>query len=98
MKETKELPIPPDAVKDTQAKEIVRIWAGGDLQHISLDSQIWDDPAAWGLLLVDLARHVSAAYQQLEGSDPMETLARIKEGFDAEWNAPTDEHKGGLMD
>jgi hypothetical protein len=36
-------------------------------------------------LLVDLARHVAQAYAQGEGADPAQVLARIREGFDAEW-------------
>jgi hypothetical protein len=52
----------------------------------------WSDPAAWGLLLVDIARHASLAYER-EGRDRAETLARIREGFDAEWSSPTDEPK-----
>jgi hypothetical protein len=96
MNKSKELQIPPAALSDSQAREIARIWVAGDQQHVSLDAQIWDDPAAWGLMLVDLARHVAAAYQQTEGHDPLQVLGRIKEGFDAEWNAPTDEHSGEI--
>lgn len=98
MNKPKELPIPPAALDDSQAMEIARIWIANDQQYVSLEPRVWSDPAAWGLMLVDLARHVAAAYQQLEGRDLSHVLERIKEGFDAEWNAPTDEPSGEIMD
>ena len=50
----------------------------------------WKDAGAWGLLLVDVARHAAQAYAN-EGEDPKVVLIRIRELFDAEWSAPTDE-------
>jgi hypothetical protein len=80
---------PPPLAKNRDAVEIVRVWAAlNDGQQITLRTN-WSDPAAWGLLLVDIARHVTLAYER-EGRDPAETLARIREGFDAEWSSPTD--------
>jgi hypothetical protein len=47
------------------------------------------EPAVWGIALVDIARHAAKAYA-LNGNLPEEVaLARIKEGFDAEWSSPT---------
>jgi hypothetical protein len=93
-----ELPIPP-AVTSSKKKtfEIARIWAADGKQHVSLATELWQDPASWGLMLVDLARHVANAYEQSEGRDPMEVLARIKDGFDAEWDNPTDTPTGNLL-
>jgi hypothetical protein len=45
-------------------------------------------------MLVDLAKHVANAYEQVDGRDRDETLARIKAGFDAEWDHATDEPTG----
>ncbi len=84
-----ELPIPPPAADDPRALELVRVWAAGGKQHLSLASQAWRDPAAWGIMLVDLARHVANAFGSAPGGDFEEALARIKEGFNAEWNNPT---------
>jgi len=36
-------------------------------QHISLATAVWDDPASWGIMLVDLAKHIAIAYQQTTG-------------------------------
>jgi uncharacterized protein DUF5076 len=53
-------------------------------QHVSLRMGVWEDPAAWGIMLADLARHVAASYAQDARLDPGEALERIKEGLDAE--------------
>ncbi|MBX3324160.1 MAG: DUF5076 domain-containing protein [Phycisphaeraceae bacterium] len=86
----KELPIPPEATADPYARELVRVWAAEGCQHVSLAGGLWSDPAAWGLLLVDLARHVASHYEHKEGRNPSEVLNRIREAFDAEWESPTD--------
>jgi hypothetical protein len=57
---------------------------------------MWSDPAAWGLFLVDLARHIANAYEQAEGRDYGETLARIRDAFEAEWDSPADEPSGRI--
>jgi Domain of unknown function (DUF5076) len=52
-----ELELPPMA-KDATARAILRVWAGPGLpQQVTLNVP-WDDPAAWNLVLVDIARHV----------------------------------------
>jgi hypothetical protein len=91
-----ELSIPPAALMDPSAQEVARIWIAGGGQHVSLRPDVWDDPAAWGLFLVDLAKHLARAHREISGSDERATLARIRSGFDAEWDEPTDEPKGGL--
>jgi hypothetical protein len=89
------LEVPPAAAKDTAAVEVARIWIAGGAQHVSLRPEVWTDPAAWGLFLVDLARHVANA-QAARGGGYEQTLARIKEGFDVEWNHPTDQPRGAV--
>jgi hypothetical protein len=91
-----ELLIPPSAQRDREAVELARIWAADGAQHVSLRADCWDDPFAWGMMLVDLANHVANAYQQM-GRDRSEALARLKEGFDAEWAAPTDVARGEVL-
>jgi hypothetical protein len=43
----------------------------------------WEDPAAWGLLLVDVARHATQAYAR-ERNDPKQVIQHIRQLFDAE--------------
>src|SRR5215471_17437605 len=83
---------PPIAQSNPQAVEVLRVWAApGNPQQLALRT-LWKDAGAWGLLLVDVARHAAKAYAQ-EGQDPRAVLARIRQLFDAEWTAPTDEPK-----
>jgi hypothetical protein len=42
-------------------------------------------------MIVDIARHASKAYAGGDTAREREVLARIKQAFDAEWQAPTDE-------
>jgi uncharacterized protein DUF5076 len=83
---------PPIADNDPQALEVLRVWAApGNPQQLTLRTT-WKDAGAWGLMLVDIARHASKAYAN-EGQDPKAVLKRIRHLFDAEWEKPTDEAK-----
>lgn len=92
----RELPIPIPAESAAQAVELARIWAADGSQHVSLNTKLWEDPGAWGLMLVDLAHHIARAYEQVGSTSQAQALARIKEAFEAEWSAPTDEPTGHL--
>lgn len=80
---------PPAIAADENAVEVLRVWAApGKAQQYAIRTT-WKDAGAWGLLLVDVARHAAQAYGD-EGHDPAAVLARIRELFDSEWAAPTD--------
>jgi hypothetical protein len=70
--------------------ESTESWSAGHLRH-----DAWEDPAAWGLMLVDIARHVARAHGQ-EGEDEEEVFQRILAGFHAEIQLPTDTPRGEL--
>lgn len=53
---------------------------------------MWKNPAAWGLLLADVARHAAQAYGA-EGVDPEDALRRIRAAYEAEMSHPTDNAK-----
>ena len=83
---------PPIAQSNPDAVEVLRVWASpGQAQEVTLNPT-WEDSGAWGLLLVDVARHAAEAYAR-EGQDRVAVLARIKALFDAEWSSPTDAPK-----
>src|SRR5262249_53202612 len=92
-----ELPIPPIALADPKARELVRVWAASGKQHVALATGLWDDPAAWGITLVDLARHLARAYEQSTGLASDHVLARIREGMEAEWSVDTDPGRLGEL-
>ena len=86
---TTHLDPPPMAHEDPSAVELNRFWVTPDMAtQVSLRTA-FDDPNAWGILLVDLANHVADAYGR-EGDDREAVLSRIKDAFDEEWNNPTD--------
>ena len=88
-KQANSLDVPPIASKNSEAKEILRVWVvpNGPTQVVLRAN--WSDPGAWGLLLVDVARHAAQAYRR-EGKDESAALARIRELAEAEWSSPTD--------
>lgn len=90
MEHPRQLPIPQLAIEDVKALEILRVWAAGGQQQVSINTSLWRDPANWGIMIVDLARHVASAYSDSGVCDRATALDRLREGFDAEWNSPTD--------
>lgn len=90
MSEIEELKPPHTILEATRAMELVRIWIVDGKQQVSISGNLWDDPAAWGLMLVDLAKHVANAYAQT-GRNKEEVLDRIFKGFQAEYESETDE-------
>jgi hypothetical protein len=90
-----QLTISDAAKRDSKSFELLRVWIAENNQHVSLRAGVWEDPAAWGIMLADLAGHVANTYEQSEGRNRAETLQRIKAGFDAEMSSPTDPEAGG---
>lgn len=90
MNSTEELAPPPRINEAERAMEIARLWIVDKNLQVVLNTCLWSDPGAWGLLLVDLARHVSKAYEG-QGKDGEEVLTRILDAFNAELRHPTDE-------
>jgi hypothetical protein len=84
------LPVPPAAESNVDSTEILRLWKVPEIgQQVILRHDAWEDPAAWGLMLADIARHVARAHAQ-EGQDEEEVFQRILAGFRAEIESPTD--------
>jgi hypothetical protein len=75
----------PEVVQaDPSAEAILSVWSVRDGQVFSVRVQHWDDPAAWGILLADLARHIARGYAE-EGSRTEEvSLQRLMAGLRAE--------------
>ena len=87
------LTIPEIVKNDPRSVELLRVWAAEGGQCVTLVPDIWKDPAAWGIMLVDLATHISRAYSETGAMSSADALARIREGFDAEWAVSTDFEK-----
>ena len=76
-------------MSDSASHEIMRVWIAEGGQHFSVRIGTWDDPAAWGLLLADLARHIAASHASEYSADKEATLERIADGWNAEIGFPT---------
>ena len=88
-KPIRELEPPPIANTNSQAVEVLRVWAApGQPQQLTLRTT-WKDAGAWGLLLADIARHAANAYAN-EGQNRAEALGKIRQLLDAEFSRPTD--------
>jgi hypothetical protein len=86
---TRELEAPPIASSNSQAVEVLRVWAEpSQPQQLTLRTT-WKDAGAWGLLLADVARHAANAYAN-EGQNRAEVLSKIRQLLDAEFSRPTD--------
>lgn len=84
------LPLPQAVLTAPDIREILSVWVGkdGHLEFVIRSDQ-WSDPAAWGILLVDLARHVAEACGGGNENASGQALARVRAGFDVEWEAPS---------
>lgn len=95
MASDKQLNIPPVAVRDKAAFEVLRVWIAQEGQHVSIRSGAWEDPFAWGIVLADMARHIAHAHHlEKKNVDPEAFLERLLEGFQAEIDNPTDDPEG----
>ena len=78
------LEIPEATETDSNAFELLRVWIANKQQHVSLRGGVWEDPAAWGIMLADLARHIAESYKNEQGRDVDTTIKRIMAGIRAE--------------
>jgi hypothetical protein len=82
---------PPPAVHDDErAFELARVWLANGAPHVALRTGVWPDPAAWGIVLVDLARHVALAYDQAGVLALEEAFERVLLGMRAELEGPAE--------
>jgi hypothetical protein len=92
-----ELPIPPEAANDPQAFEMMRAWAAGGRQHVSLMGPHYRDPAVWGVFLADLVRHIARSHHLNYGDDLSKTTRAIRAAYEAEMKDVTDWGEGTLL-
>jgi hypothetical protein len=91
-----ELPIPPGARSDKNAKELIRAWSAHEGLDCSLNVDRWGDEerTVWGILLTDVVRPVANALHDAKGWDKGETVEEIRRVFNAELDGPTADPSG----
>jgi hypothetical protein len=82
------LPTPAETRTARDAKEIASVWLVDETPTYVLGDPKWDDVAAWGIVIADLARHVAAAYSGGRATTEREVLKRIRAGFEVELDSP----------
>ncbi len=98
MAEQKFLDVPPVAQRDKASFELIRVWIAESGQHVSLRSGVWEDPAYWGMMLADLAKHVVKAHVLTdEAVDAEDFMERLRQGFETEMDSATDEAEGEIV-
>ena len=85
----KEQPIPPDALNNERAVEVLRAFVVDGGLSISF-VRAFDDPSMWGMMLVDIARHAARVFEKEGVMTADDALAQIAEMFEAELARPTD--------
>ena len=94
MAQSDQLLIPDAAKTDPKSFELLRVWVANKGQHVSLRVGVWSEPAAWGIMLADLAKHIVNSYEKDAALDRLKVLQRIKAAFDTELANATDEPTG----
>jgi hypothetical protein len=91
------LPTPSDIASDPKAQEILSLWII-DGSPFCLIQVGWNNPAAWGLALADVARMIGNALRDSQGIDPKEAVTVLRELFNRELDQPTAETTGKFVD
>jgi len=74
--------VPEHVTADPEASEVLRVWTI-EGQVFSVRVERWNDPAAWGMLLADLARHIARSYAESDARTEPSALQRVIAGFRA---------------
>lgn len=96
-RKSNELFIPEKARNTKNSSELIRVWTTPESDiHVAIRTGVWSDPAAYGIVLADLVKHIARGFHQTNGMDEKVAAARIIEGFAAEINSPTDIPSGNI--
>jgi hypothetical protein len=99
MGQEKQLAIPRAAAQDAQSFELLRVWVAQQAQQITLRAGVWKDPAAWGVMLADLARNIVTVHAEAdEDLDAEAFVAALLQGFDTEIESVLEEFGGDGAD
>jgi len=94
------LEVPPGAKSDRQATELISAWAAHGGLQCSLNINAWSGEQTtigWGILLSDIARHLSNALYESRQLDRMRTLSEIRRVFNSELESPTADTNGNFV-
>jgi len=95
------LVIPPAAQRDEESIQMLSAWIAENGLHCTLNVGMWretgiDEPAAWGKLLADVARHIGGALKEQTGANAVAVVDSIVRSFLDELGEPTTDAQGGF--
>jgi len=92
--------IPPAALRDENAVEIIRVWIAEQGLHCTMKIGLYaaegpaDEITAWGIILADLTQHIANALSAEGFGARSELHEQLVEAFSKEVSAPTTEATG----
>jgi hypothetical protein len=102
-KQMKTLTVPPAALRDDQAVEMLRVWVAEKALHCSVRVGVYakegieKETFAWGMMLADAMQHVADALSSEGYGDREEILGGVIKGFEAEIGSPTSRRDGEFI-
>src|SRR5215831_2777980 len=91
-----ELMIPPAALADPRAFEILRVWAAANEQHVVIHSGLHGGAAGFGFMLAQLLEHGARLYSEREHADIAGVRALILQSLHEELEERTGNAIGGV--
>ena len=93
------LSIPPAAQRDENSIQMLSAWIAEQGMHCTLNIGMWheagrNEPAAWGVLLADVVRHIGNAIQEERGESADATTESIVAALLSELESPTSKAAG----
>jgi hypothetical protein len=85
------LAAPDDAKNDPDSFEILRAWVINKKLYLSMRAHVWDDPAAYGIMLADMIRNIANEYHQANGMGVADAIRRVRQGLEAELDSSADD-------
>ena len=99
MSDSRECQIPPEALTDSNRRELLRAWVANGSLHCSLCiPDDWPEPEHWGVVLSDVMRHVADAYQKQHGIEFGETIRQIQEQIAVQLDSQTRDVGGDFVE
>ncbi|WP_244181110.1 DUF5076 domain-containing protein [Xanthomonas melonis] len=88
--------VPPDALADPDAFELLRLWAAHEQLHVSINSDLGGGAEDLGELLADLFEHASRMFAQRDRMPLAQCRTLMLDDFMRRVADPSGDREGGL--